>query len=167
METIKQTDEWLDPEQLICTKTDGETKYNFNKFMFPLKFTSKIYHRNLTLQKAKDDQQELELLINKLNNDYNPVNQTKIKEKDDALKSVKKLNSIRKKIINAFKKEIFPYMNRFQVEKETDEETDKETVEETDEEKTKNLLNNKTLKIFLIQKTKNQQNQILVQKDMA
>ena len=58
--------------------------------MFPLKFTSKIYRRDLTLQEAKDDQQELKILINKLNNDYNPRNQTKIKEKDDALKSAKK-----------------------------------------------------------------------------
>ena len=41
------------------------------------------------LQEPKDDQQELEILINKLNKDYNPVNQTKIKEKNDALKSEK------------------------------------------------------------------------------
>ena len=42
---------------------------------------------------------------------------------------------IREEIINAFKKGIFPYIDGFQVEKETDEETDEETVEETDEEK--------------------------------
>ena len=42
--------------------------------------------------------------------------------------------SIREEIINAFKKGIFPYIDGFQVEKETDEETDEETVEETDEE---------------------------------
>ena len=41
---------------------------------------------------------------------------------------------IREEIINAFKKGIFPYIDGFQVEKETDEETDEETVEETDEE---------------------------------
>ena len=89
MENIKLIDDWLETAQLICTKTDGKTKYDFNKFTLPLKFTSKIYRRDLTLQEAKDDQQELEILINKLNNDYNPVNQTKIKEKDDALKSAK------------------------------------------------------------------------------
>ena len=49
--------------------------------MFPLKFTSKIYRHDLTLQKAKDNQQELRVLINKLNKDYNPKNQIKIKEK--------------------------------------------------------------------------------------
>ena len=33
------------------------------------------------LQEAEDNQQELEILINKLNNDYNPRNQIKINEK--------------------------------------------------------------------------------------
>ena len=91
MENIKVIDDQLEIALLICTKTDGKTKYDFNKFTFPLKFTSKIYRRDLTLQKAKDDQQELKILINKLNNDYNPKNQTKIKEKDDTLKSAKKI----------------------------------------------------------------------------
>ena len=87
-ENIKQIDKWLDSAQLICTRTDGKTKYNFSNFTFPIKFASNIY--DLTLQQAKDDQQDLEILINKLNNDYNPRNQTKINEKnDDALKSAK------------------------------------------------------------------------------
>ena len=43
------------------------------------------------LQKAKDDQQELEISINKLNNNYNPRNKIKIKEKDNTLKSAKKI----------------------------------------------------------------------------
>ena len=60
------------------------------------------------LQEAKYDQQELKILINKLNNDYNPSNQIKINEKDDTLKSAKKLFGMREKIINAFKKGIFP-----------------------------------------------------------
>ena len=91
MENIKQIDDWLDSVQLICTKADGKTKYDFNNFIFPLKFTSKIYRHDLTVQEAEDDQQELKILIIKLNNDYNPRNQIKIKEKDDALTSAKKL----------------------------------------------------------------------------
>ena len=91
MKDIKLIDHWLEIAQLICTKTDGRTKYDFNKFTFPLKFTSKIYNRNLTLQQAKDDQQEVAILINKLNNDYNPRNEIKIKEKNDTLKSARKL----------------------------------------------------------------------------
>ena len=39
---------------------------------------------------------------------------------------------IREEIINAFKKGIFPYIDGFQVEKETDEKTDEETDEEMD-----------------------------------
>ena len=41
--------------------TDGKTKYDFNKFTFPSKFTLKIYHHDLTLQEAEDDQQELKI----------------------------------------------------------------------------------------------------------
>ena len=48
-----------------------------NNFTFLLKFTSKVYCRDLTPQEAKDDQQDLKILINKLNNDHSPKNQTK------------------------------------------------------------------------------------------
>ena len=107
MNKIKVIDDWLETAQLICTKTDGKTKYDFNKFTFPLKFTSKIYCHDLTLQEAEDDQQKFKILINKLNNNYILTNQTKIKEKDDALKTAKKLLFIKEEIINAFKKGIF------------------------------------------------------------
>ena len=120
MNEIKRIDDWLDTAQLICTNTDGKTKYEFNNFTFSSKFTSKMYRRDLMLQEAEDGQQELEILINKLNNNYNPKNQTKIKEKDDALKSARKLFSIREEIIRAFKKGVFPYIDGFQVEKESD-----------------------------------------------
>ena len=79
-----------------------------------------------SLQEAKDNQQELEILINKQNNDYNPRNQTKIKEKDDTLKSSRKLYLIRKEIINAFGEGMFPYIDGFQAEEETDQNTDEE-----------------------------------------
>ena len=45
------------------------------------KFTLKIYHHDLALQGAEDDQQELKILINKLNNNYNPKNPIKTKKK--------------------------------------------------------------------------------------
>ena len=63
--------------QLICTKTDGKTKYDFSKFTFPLKFASKNYNYDLTLQKAQDNQEELKILINKLNNNYTPQKKEK------------------------------------------------------------------------------------------
>ena len=91
MKEIKLTDDWLETTQLIFTKTDRRTKYYFSNFTSPLKFTSKIYHHDLTLQKANDDQVSVKILINKLNNDCNPKNLEKIKEKDDTLKSAKKI----------------------------------------------------------------------------
>ena len=90
MTGIKLLDDWLDNAQLVCTKTDGITKYDFSNFTPPSKFASKIYNKNLTLQEAEDNQQKLKILINRLNNDCNPRNQIKIKEKDDTLKSAKK-----------------------------------------------------------------------------
>ena len=89
---IKEIDHWLDKAQLICTKTDGKTKYNFSNFTFPSKFPSRIYNKDFTVQELEDDQQKLNILINKLNNDYNPKKKMKIKKKEDALKFAKKLS---------------------------------------------------------------------------
>ena len=88
--------------------------------MLPLKFTMKIHHHNLMLQEARDDQQKLQILINKLNNDHNTTNKIKIKEKDNKLKSAKLLYFIKNDIIDAFEKGAFPYIDGFYVEKETD-----------------------------------------------
>ena len=77
MDRIKKIDKLLDNADFICTKTDEITKYDFNNFMLPTKFASKIHNRNITLQEAKDDQLEIELLINNLNNSYNPGNEIK------------------------------------------------------------------------------------------
>ena len=124
MKKIKLLDDWLDNAQLICTNTDGTTKYDLSHFTFPSKFGSKNYNKNLILPEAEDHQQEVEILTNKLNNDYNPRNQIKINEKDDTLKSARKLFFIRESIIRAFKRGISPYMDVFKMEKESDEESD-------------------------------------------
>ena len=108
MVNIKQLDDWFDIAQLVCTKTDGKTKYGFSKFTFPSKFASKIYNKNITLQEAEGNQQELEILINRLNNSYNPKNKIKTNEKKKNLKSAKKLFFIREGIIRAFERGIFP-----------------------------------------------------------
>ena len=55
MINIKEIDDWLDKAQLICTKTDGKTKYNFSNFTFPAKLASKIYNKHFTLEEAKDN----------------------------------------------------------------------------------------------------------------
>ena len=64
--------------------------------------------------------------MNKLNNNYNPQKKEKRKEKDDTLYSAKKLYAIKNEIIDAFEKGIFPYIDGFQVKKDTDEDTDEE-----------------------------------------
>ena len=73
-------DEALDDAELVCTKTD-RTKYYFNRFLFPLKFIEKIHNYEITLDQARNDQTKLGILINKLNNNYNPKIQKKVKEK--------------------------------------------------------------------------------------
>ena len=107
MENIKVIDNWLETAQLICTKTDGKTKYDFNKFVLPLKFATKIYLRDLTLQEARHDQQKLQILKNKPNNNFNPMNITKIKEKDDTLRSAKNCFLLQKKLLIHLRKAFF------------------------------------------------------------
>ena len=75
--------------------------------MFPLKFIEKIHNYEITLDEVKNNQTELGILINKLNNDYNPKIPKKVNEKNDVLKSARKLLDVRKDIINFFKKEFF------------------------------------------------------------
>ena len=70
---FRKIDETLDNAELVCTKTDG-TKYDFNRFLFPLKFIEKIHNYEIILDEARKYQTELRILINKLNKDYNPRN---------------------------------------------------------------------------------------------
>ena len=85
-----KTDDWLESEQLVCTKTDGATKYDFTNFTLPFKFTLKIYGRNVTLEEAEKDHQKLNILRNRLNNDYNPRSHRKIEEKINVIESARK-----------------------------------------------------------------------------
>ena len=103
---FRKINETLDNSELVCTKTDG-TKYDFNRFSLLLKFFEKIQNYKITLNEAIDEQTELGILINKLNNDYNPKIPKKVNEKNDVLKSARKLLDVRKDIINFFKKEFF------------------------------------------------------------
>ena len=49
---IKKIDDTLDDAELVCTKTDG-TKYDFNRFLFLLKFIEKTHNYEITLDEAK------------------------------------------------------------------------------------------------------------------
>ena len=77
---FRKTGETLDNAELVCTKTDG-TNYDFNHFLLPLKFIEKIHNYEITLDEARNYETELEILINKLNNDYNPRSPKSKREK--------------------------------------------------------------------------------------
>ena len=51
----KKIDTELDTAELVCTKTDGKNKYDFNPFESPLKF----HNYEITLNEGLDDQQKL------------------------------------------------------------------------------------------------------------
>ena len=97
---FKKTDETLDNAELVCIKTDG-SKYDFNCFLFRLKFTEKVHNCEITLDEARNNQTELRILINKLSNDYNPRISKKAREKNRVLESARKL-SVRDYIIVFF-----------------------------------------------------------------
>ena len=119
---IKEIDETLDNAELVCTKSDG-TKYYFNHFLSPLKFVAKIHNYEITLDEAINDQTKLDILINKLNNNYNPRIPEKVKEKNNVLKSARKFLNVRKDIISFFERGIFPYKgNVFKTKEEESEE---------------------------------------------
>ena len=64
--TITKIDQYLDTAERACTNTDGKTKYGFNLFASPVKVAEKVYTGDLMSQEAKDNQAQLEILINKL-----------------------------------------------------------------------------------------------------
>ena len=105
---IEKIEDALNGAEFVCTKADGK-KYDFSRFLFPLKFIVKIHNYEVTLDKAVDDQPKLGILINKLNNYYKPRLPEKVIEKDNVLKSARKLLDTRRDIINFFKRGIFPY----------------------------------------------------------
>ena len=105
---FRKIDETLDNAEVVGTKTDG-TKYDFHRFLFPLTFIEKIHNYENTLYKARNYQTELRILINKLNNDYNPRTVKNAKEKNNVLESARKLLYARKYIIGFFGKGTFPY----------------------------------------------------------
>ena len=110
--------------------------------MFPLKFIEKIHNYEITLDEARNYQTELRILINKLNNDYNPRNPKKAKEKNNVLESARKLLDARKDIIGFFEKGTFPYKgNVFKIKEEkSEEESEDESEEESEEERVQEFI---------------------------
>ena len=74
---------------------------------------SNIYRDKSSLKDAKNEQNEIKILLNKLGN-YNPTKSKKIKTKKESLRAGKKLLNKRQEVMNAFKTGIFPYEDGFQ-----------------------------------------------------
>ena len=103
--------------------------------MVSIKFIEKIHNYEITLDEARNYQTELRILINKLNNDYNPRNLKKAKEKNNVLKSARKLLDARKDIIRFFEKGTFPYKGN--IFKTKEEKSEEESEDESEEERVK------------------------------
>ena len=87
----------------------------------------------ITLDETINYQTELEILINKLNNDYKPriSKKAKAKEKNNVLESARKLLDARKDIIGFFEKGTFPYKgNVFKTKEEESEENKLEKIKD-------------------------------------
>ena len=123
-EKIKKEKNDIDPEKFVCVKTDG-TIFNFNKFKNSLDLTSDIYRNQSLFKNAENKQNELRILLNDLKN-YNPTSQKKVRAKEETLSAAEKLLNNRKEVINAFKTDIFPYIDGFQIKEESEEESDEE-----------------------------------------
>ena len=107
--------------------------------MLPLKFVEKIYNHEITLDEAKDDQDKLEKLINRLEN-YKAKKPLKIEEKKNVLKSATELFHVREDI-DFFEKGIFPFKgNVFKTKEESKEESKEELKEQKKEEFVSNAI---------------------------
>ena len=112
----------IDPEEFACVKTDG-TIFNFNKFKPSQDLASNIYRDKNLLKDAENKQSNIKILLNKLRN-YNPTKPKKIKAKEETLSAAEKLLNNRQEVIDAFKTGIFPYIDRFQIKEESEEESE-------------------------------------------
>ena len=88
-ERIKKGKKDIDPEKIVCVKSDG-TIFNFNKFKVSLDLASNIYRDKSSLKDAKNEQNKIRILLNKLRK-YNPTKPKKIKAKKETLSAAEKL----------------------------------------------------------------------------
>ena len=114
-EKIKKEKNDIDPEKIVCVKTDG-TIFNFNKFKNLIDLASNIYRDNNLLRDAENKQHNVKILLNKLRN-CNPTKPKKIEAKKETLNAAEKLLNNRQEVIDAFKTGIFPYIDGFQIRK--------------------------------------------------
>ena len=86
-------------KSLVCTHSNG-TQYDFNKYRDVNQFGNDLYNGELLIDDARNEQYEMQILINKLKS-YDTRNKRK-KIKDEVVANAKKLYNIRNDIINTF-----------------------------------------------------------------
>ena len=115
-EKIKKKND-IGPEKIVCVKSDGIIS-NFNKFKNSIDLASNIYKDKELLKDAENEQHDIKILLNKRRN-YNPTKPKKIKAKEETLSAAEKLLNNRQKVIDTFKRGIFPYIDGIQIKEES------------------------------------------------
>ena len=101
---FKKIEKTLENAELVCAKTDRKNMTLIG-FFCPLKFIEKIHYYEITLDEAINDQKELDILINKLNNNSNPRNPEKVEKEKRVLESAEELQNVKKMLLIFLKKE--------------------------------------------------------------
>ena len=110
MNEIKEDEKDIDPEKLVCIKSDGKI-FNFNIFKLSFKF-------KITLEEAKKDQYKMLKQLTDLEK-YDPENPDKINSRKETLINPEKLYNNRNNVIKAFENGVFPFKDGFR-KKESD-----------------------------------------------
>ena len=111
-EEIKKDKNDIDPKKLVCLKTDASI-FNFTTFKYSLGLASNIYNDKNLIKNAKVNQRTMKELLDRLD-EYDPKNIIEIKEREEIWSVATKLYNKRQKVIQAFKRGIFPYKDGFQ-----------------------------------------------------
>ena len=107
IDEIKEEQNDIDFDKLLCVKSDGKTYFNFGIFEDLQKLASDICYMG-SLEDAKDVQCKMFTLLNDLRN-YKPTNPDKIRERKETLTNAEMLYNRRNNIIEAFQDGLFSF----------------------------------------------------------
>ena len=111
MDDIREEKNDIDPEKLVCTKSD-ETIFNFNIFKLSFTFASSTYDGKITLKEAKNDQYQM-LKQLKVLEKYNSKNPDKTNSRKETLINAEKLYNTRDNVIKTFENGVFLFKDGF------------------------------------------------------
>ena len=92
-------------KNFVCAHSNG-TQYDFNQYRDLNQYENDIYNGELSINDAKNEQNNVAILINELKN-YGPTNPKKVKSRQEVLGNANRPYAIRNDIINGFKNKIF------------------------------------------------------------